>query len=67
MHFTDNVMVAELHEINVEHIRGILNENAEALESLWKKLLPGALLLLFNQKCLKLPYFMAQKPWKEVA
>ena len=48
-------MVAELHEIDVEHIRSILNESADALKSLWQKLLPSALLLLFNQNCLKLP------------
>ena len=62
--FTDNSMVAEMHEINVEPLRQVIGEDREVLRQLWQKLLPGVLLLLFNQKLLEAPHFMTEKDWK---
>ena len=67
VHFTDNLMVAELSEVDIDKLRNIINEDAQALKALWNNLLPSALLLLFNQKALSTPKFIAVKPWREVA
>ena len=56
--FTDNSMVAEMHEVNVEPLRRVIREDRNVLKALWEKLLPGVLLLLFNQKLLEPPRFM---------
>ena len=48
VYFTDNSMVAEMHEIDVEPLRRVIRENKEVLRALWQKLLPSVLLLLFN-------------------
>ena len=62
--FTDNSMVAEMHEIDLEPLRRSLSQDKQVLQSLWEKLLPGVLLLLFNQKLLEAPHFMTEKDWK---
>jgi len=35
VHFTANMMVAELHEIDVELLRKVLFTDRDALEALW--------------------------------
>ena len=60
-------MIAELQEINIEKLREIINSNAHVLEALWSELMPGILLLLFNQKKLEIPIFLADSHWKKVA
>ena len=35
VHFTDNLMVAELYEIDVMKLRKIINEDAGTLKALW--------------------------------
>ena len=60
-------MVAELYEIDITKLRKIISEDAVSLKALWHNLLPSVLLLLFNQKLLQTPQFIAEKPWREVA
>ena len=60
-------MVAELYEIDITKLRKIISEDAVTLKALWHNILPSALLLLFNQKLLQTPQFIAEKPWREVA
>lgn len=59
--FTDNTMVTEVFEVDVEPLRQTLNEDREMLRALWKELLPGTLLLI--QKQLELPEFISSKEW----
>ena len=48
VNFSDNVMVAELHKVDIEMLRHVLSTNKDVLQALWQNLLPSALLLLFN-------------------
>ena len=61
MFFTDNTMVTEMYEIDVEPLRKVINRNRDVLKALWLQLLPGVMLLI--QKQLDLPHFLMDKEW----
>lgn len=42
--FTDNDMVAEIYELNAEPLRKAISEDKDMLYSLWKEIMPSALL-----------------------
>ena len=44
--FTDNHMVAEVYEVNIEPLRQALSEDKQMLHNLWTEILPSALLQL---------------------
>lgn len=48
VYVTDNVMVTELHEVDIEMLRSVINSNKNVLQALWQNLMPGVLLMLFN-------------------
>lgn len=63
--FTENNMVSEIHEVDVESLRQVLAEDAHVLTGLWNKLLPDVLLLLNNHQLLELPDFLTNRRWTE--
>lgn len=44
--FTDNSMVTEIYEVDVEVLRRAISEDATMLAALWKQLMPGVILLI---------------------
>ena len=58
-------MIAEIYEIDVELLRDVLNDDKDVLEQLWQKLLPSALLLLYNHQLIELPDFLSERTWNE--
>ena len=46
--FTDNNMVAELHEVDVGPLREELGKNRQVLEKFWRLIMPSALMLLHS-------------------
>ena len=44
--FTDNTMVSEVYEVNIEPLRIAITEDREVLRALWVQLLPGVILLI---------------------
>jgi hypothetical protein len=61
--YTDNSMVAELHQVDIEPLRQAIAEDRDVLKKLWLELLPGALLLIKSQ--LELPQFILDKDWHQ--
>ena len=52
-----------MHAVDVGPLRAAIMEDRETLRKLWDKLLPGAILLLYNHHLLELPKFLVEKPF----